>query len=219
MFRAEFLLPFAEQKVQRFDDLDAVHVLDEVAVHGNDDFFIVVGDGLQGGQLPRTGFGGVHVVGHLDILFLVHFSGDEVDLFVPDFTDGDFIAPPQQLQVDDVFQNVPHVAAPVAQQIGPQAGIDDVVFPQRPQVIFPLDVKAFDLIEDVGFQESIDICGDRLHRRFAFPAVVQQALIDQRPPDGRRRGVVADVVRQEQNDLAEQKRVRDGPLFLAFATL
>ena len=66
-------LPFVEQKVQRLYDFDTVHVADEVAVHGNHDLLVIVLHSLQRRKLLCAGFGCVHVVGDLDILFLVVF--------------------------------------------------------------------------------------------------------------------------------------------------
>ena len=98
-----------------------------------------------------------------------------------------------------------------------EAGIDDIVFAQRPQIVLPLDVKPLDLIEDIGLQQRVDIGGDRLHRRFCLSAIVQQSLTDKGAPDGRRRGVVADVVSQKQDDLAKQQCVGHSPLFFSLA--
>ena len=88
--------------------------MDEVAVHGNHDLLVIVLHSLQRRKLPCAGFGGVHVVGDLDISFLVHLRCDEVNLLFTDLADSHLITTPQQFKINDVFQNVSHIAAPVS---------------------------------------------------------------------------------------------------------
>ena len=64
----------------------------------------------------------------------------------------------------------------------------------------------------------------RYRQRWSAPqawpfCIVQQALADKGAPDGRSRGVVADVISQKQDNFAEQQRVGNGPLFFPFAAL
>ena len=49
-----------------------------------------------------------------------------------------------------------------------------------------------------------------MRARGAFPrAAIQKALVDQRVPDGVCGHRAADIVREKQDDLAEQDRIRD----------
>ena len=75
-------LLFIQQEIHCPNDFDAVLVLGEVTFHGNDDLLVVIRDLAKGGQLPFSGFGGVHGFGDLDILLLIGFGGDEVHFLV-----------------------------------------------------------------------------------------------------------------------------------------
>ena len=75
-------LSFAHQEIHGIDNFDAVLVLGEVAFHCDDDFFVVVRDLSQGGELPFSGFGGVHGFRDLDVLLFIGFGGYEVHLIL-----------------------------------------------------------------------------------------------------------------------------------------
>src|SRR5699024_3034757 len=97
------------------------------------------------------------------------------------------------------------------------AGIHNVILAQGPQIFFALDVEALDLIEHIGFQQGSYICLDGVDRGCAFPTLRQHLLTHQRITDGGKRGTVADIICQKEDDLAQQFRV--GELALAAAAL
>ena len=75
-------LSFAQQKIHSTDDFDAVLVLGQITFHGNDDLLVVIRDLAKGGQLPFSGFGGVHGFRDLDVLLFIGFGGYEVHLIL-----------------------------------------------------------------------------------------------------------------------------------------
>ena len=81
-------LSFAQQKIHSTDDFDAVLVLRQVALHGDDDFLVIVRDPLKRRQFPFSGFEGDHGLCYLDVLLFVSLGGDEVCLFLIQLADG-----------------------------------------------------------------------------------------------------------------------------------
>ena len=103
-----------------------------------------------------------------------------------------------------------------AQQIVAKSDVNDIVFSERAEVCFALDIKAFDLVEEVAFQKRVHIrlYGMSTGCTLAF-AIVQKSFVDQSIADRSNRHAGADIIRKEQDDLTKQCGVCD--LFLTSA--
>ena len=146
----------------------------------------------------------------MDIDLVRGSGGDKVHLGVVDLADGDVVAPAQQLEIDQVFQDMSAVTVTQPQETVAQPDVHDIVFSKSAEVFFSFDVKPFDLIEEVAFQQRIHISLHRV-RTWAASAlpVLQQPLVGQCVSNGGDRDGGAHVVGQKQNDLAQQRRVCD----------
>ena len=79
---------------------------------------------------------------------------------------------------------MPAVTVPKAKKVIPQTNVDNIVFPECPQILLSFDVKSFDLIEDVGFQQGIHIRLNRMGAGSVLPrSPFQKALVNQCIPD------------------------------------
>lgn len=78
---------------------------------------------------------------------------DEVDFPTGELTDEDFISSAEKLKVDDIFKNVPCVAAGVIHQQAAEGGVDEVVLGIRLQDIFPAHVEADSLVEEKAVRQ------------------------------------------------------------------
>ena len=82
---------------------------------------------------------------------------DEVDFPTGELTDEDFISSAEKLKVDDIFQNVPCVAAGVIHQQAAEGGVDEVVLGIRLQDIFPAHVEAVSLVEEKAVRQAGEV--------------------------------------------------------------
>ena len=106
------------------------------------------------------------------------------------------------------------------QQIVAKSDVNDIVFSECTEVGFALDIKAFDLVEEVALQKRIYICLHRMGAGCAFAlAVLQKTFVYQSIADRSNRHAGADIIRKEQDDLTKQHRVCDLLLTSAFFSL
>ena len=126
-------------------------------VHGEDVFRIVVAYAPQRAELARNGLLCGEQIGDLDVDAPVTFGGDEVDLALAGFADGDVPTAPQELHADDVLKQLIHVSRIAAVDCLSESVIDDVVFLVDGEEFFPDDVLAADFVKKIGIAGGADI--------------------------------------------------------------
>lgn len=107
-------LLFIQQPIQQVQGFDSIVGFDEVPIHGQNDFFVIVRNHLQRPQFPSPGFRGNHTLRYLDIHLIIRLFCYEVYLCFAHLSNIDPIVPAEQFQIDNVFQNMPVVCVPAA---------------------------------------------------------------------------------------------------------
>ncbi len=88
------------------------------------------------------------------------------------------VSSPEQFKIDDIFDCMTAVTISKPQQIVSQSYIDNIVLPERAEIFFSFDVKAFDFIEEIAFKQCADISLNRMCARRAFPfTILKKAFI------------------------------------------
>ena len=83
-------------------------------------------------------------------------------------TDGNVISTTQKLEIHDVFQRVSGITVSEPRKIVAKSYINNVIFAERSKILFSLNVKTLDFIEEVRFQQRANI---GLHRMCARRAL------------------------------------------------
>ncbi len=146
---------FAEQPVDEVLGFNSVIGSIKTRLKRQHDFFIVIADTLQRRKLPFAHIFAHHGLCYLDILFLVSGRCDEIHLGVAYFTDRYIIAAAKQFKVNDILNGMAAVTIAETQQIIAKSDVDDIILSKCAEVGFALDVKAFDLVEEVALQKRI----------------------------------------------------------------
>ena len=136
-------LHFPCQPGRELQGLDAVIGRLQARLEGQDELIIVVAYLLQGRELAAAHILAHHGFRDLHIQLLTGLDGDEVHLRLVHLADRHVVAAAQELKVHHVFQRVPAVALPEAQQIIPQSYIDDVILAECSEKPLPLMSKRF----------------------------------------------------------------------------
>ena len=158
-----------------------------------------------------------HGLCYLNIELFICVRGDKVNLSGVNLADCHIVSAAQELKVDDIFQNMTGIPVPKTEQIIAQADIRNIVFSERAQKLPALDVKSFDFIENVGFQQRSDIRLNRMGAGEIFSASsFQETFVYQRVSNGIGGDGASDIVGKEQNDLPEKIRIGDLALTAAF---
>ena len=127
---------------------------------GKDPFGVGIADGEEGGYFPFHGFRGGDVVTDLDVDFLLIVHGNEVYLFLIEFSYVDAISPAEEFEGCHVFieSAIVHVSFPQASKA--EACIDHVVFLDGIQVFLSFNVVSLHAIEKEGSTEVFYVVGN-----------------------------------------------------------
>ena len=127
----------------------------------------MVADGQQGSQLPLQGIRVTNGKRHLVIESTVAVHCHKIDLERIDLSDIHIIAAPQQFQINNIFQNMPGVCIAFAKQHKSHTDIYDIVFSQSFQILLTLDIIPLCGIDNVAFDQRIQIAFDGLNIHFS----------------------------------------------------
>lgn len=73
-------LLFIQQPIQQIQRFDPIVGFDEVPIHGQNDFLVIIRNHLQGPQFPFPGFRRKHTLRYLDIHLIIRLFCYEVYL-------------------------------------------------------------------------------------------------------------------------------------------
>ena len=102
-----FLILRSTEPFGDVDDADAFHLAFGVLRAGDDHLRIGVFDGEQGRNFPLQRFGAGNIVAYLDIGLYALFDSDEIDFFLAELPDVDFVSAAQQFDGDEIFIEMP----------------------------------------------------------------------------------------------------------------
>ena len=107
------LILFSKQPVNQIQRLYAIVGIDEVSIHRQYDFFVVISDHAQWTKLPFTGLWRLHTLRYLNIYLIIRFFRNKVNLRLSDLSDIYPIVTAQQFQKYDVLNDMTEVCIPV----------------------------------------------------------------------------------------------------------
>ena len=149
--------PFLSQ-----EEITDIPVLDPISAHvelikGNNVLGEVVADRVIRTKLTVDRFVGGEQIAHLNVQLFAALVAYKINFLIACSADSHFIAPAQQLQIDDVFQNeidVPHIAT---EDRLADAVIGNIVLLIGGKNLFALQVLPLHLIEQICFAAVSDI--------------------------------------------------------------
>ena len=151
------LVPFLSQ-----EEIADIPVLDPVSAHielieRNNVLREVVADRVIRTKLTVDRFVGGEQIAHLNIQLFAALVAYKINFLIARSANGHFIAPAQQLQIHDIFQNeidVPHIAA---EDRLADAMIGNIILLIGGKDLFALQVLPLHLIEKVRLAAVFDI--------------------------------------------------------------
>lgn len=143
---------FVKQPVDKVFGFDTVVRSIKTRLKGQHDFFVVIADTLKRCKLPLAHIFTHHRFCYLDILFLIGGRCNGVNLRIADFANRYIITTAKQFKIKDVLDGMDAITITKTQQIIAKSDVNDIVFSECTKVGFALDVRAFNLIEEVAFQ-------------------------------------------------------------------
>lgn len=146
-----------KQPVDEVFGFDAVVGSIKTRLKGQHDFFVVIADTLKRCKLSLAHILTHHRFRYLNILFLIGTRCNEVNLRIAYFANRYIIATAKQFKINDILDGMATVTIAEIQQIIAKSDVNNIVFSECTEVGFALDVKTFDLIEEVAFQKRIHI--------------------------------------------------------------
>ena len=187
------------------DDADAFHLAFRVLRAGDDHLRIGVLDGEQGGDFPLQRFGAGNIVAYLDIGLYALFDSDEIDFFLAELPDVDFVSAAQQFDGDEIFIEMPVIGVFRADRGVAEREVCKVVFFIRFQIALAIDVVPLEGVEQKAAAEIFYISAARLIVRLI-------GVGGERVCDLADRRLAADIVHQKIGDHVQQVFVFDSEL-------
>ena len=175
------------------DDADAFHLTFGVLRAGDDHLRIGVLDGEQGGDFALQSLLARNIVAHLDIGLYALFDGDEIDFFLAELSDVDFVSAPQQFNGDEIFIEMPVIGVFRADRGVAEREVRKVILFIRFQIALAFDVVPLEGVEQKATAEIFHICAARLIVRLI-------GVGGERVCDLADRRLAADIVHQKVGD-------------------